>query len=70
MLIESLTDLPPTISVEEAGRVLGLSRSAAYRAADRGELPTIRLSGRLYVPTPKLLAMLGVSSSGTDENPK
>lgn len=67
MLINSLSDLPPTISVEEAGRVLGLSRSAAYRAADRGELPTIRLSGRLYVPTPKLLSLLGVSSRGTDE---
>lgn len=51
--------LPPTITVEHAGELLGLSRSAAYRAADRGELPTIRFGRRLFVPTPKLLALLG-----------
>jgi hypothetical protein len=28
-----LNELPPTISVERAARLLGLSRSAAYRAA-------------------------------------
>lgn len=52
--------LPPTITVEEAGGLLGLSRSAAYRAADKGELPTIRFGRRLFVPTPRLLALLGV----------
>ena len=52
--------LPPTITVEEAGELLGLSRSAAYRAADKGELPTIRFGRRLFVPTPRLLTLLGV----------
>jgi len=52
--------LPPTITVEHAGELLGLSRSAAYRAADKGELPTIRFGRRLFVPTPRLLALLGV----------
>lgn len=51
--------LPATIKVEEAGRVLGMSRTAAYRAAASGDLPTIRLNGRLYVPTARLLEMLG-----------
>lgn len=60
----NLEMLPPTITVEHAGELLGLSRSAAYRAADRGELPTIRFGRRLFVPTPKLLALLG---SGGDE---
>jgi excisionase family DNA binding protein len=59
----TLTDLPPTISVEEAGKILGLSRTSAYRAASRGDLPTIRINGRLYVPTARLLALLGC---GTD----
>lgn len=51
--------LPPTIKVEEAGRILGISRTAAYRAAASGDLPTIRLNGRLYVPTARLLNLLG-----------
>lgn len=55
----TLEGLPPTIKVEQAGQLLGLSRTAAYRAASRGDLPTIRLNGRLYVPTAKLLTMLG-----------
>lgn len=55
----SIHELPPTLSVEEAGRLLGLSRSSAYRAVERGELPTIRLAGRMHVPTARLLTMLG-----------
>ncbi len=56
----TFSELPPTISVEEAGELLGISRRSAYRAAARGELPTLRLGRRLVVPTAKLLALLGV----------
>lgn len=38
-----------TLSVVEAGRRLGIGRCAAYRAANRGELPVIRIGGRLLV---------------------
>lgn len=63
----ALQELPPTISVEEAGEILGVSRRSAYRAAETGELPTLRLGRRLLVPTPKLLAMLGLDASRQDE---
>ena len=53
------TDLPPTLSVASAGKFLGMSTSAAYRAVERGELPTISLSGRKRVPTLLLLRLLG-----------
>lgn len=53
--------LPATLSVEEAGTLLGLSRSSAYRAAARGQLPTLVFGRRLLVPTARLLEMLGVS---------
>jgi excisionase family DNA binding protein len=53
--------LPATIRVEEAGKLLGLSRSSAYRAAARGQLPTLVFGRRLLVPTARLLEMLGVS---------
>jgi excisionase family DNA binding protein len=49
------------VSVEEAARLLGLGRSAAYEAARRGELPTRRLGRRLLVPVPALLEWLGAA---------
>ena len=39
-----------TLTVEEAGRALGISRGSAYLAAKSGQLPTIRVGGRLLVP--------------------
>jgi excisionase family DNA binding protein len=39
-----------TVTVEEAGRILGISRGAAYAHARDGSLPTIRLGKRLLVP--------------------
>jgi hypothetical protein len=44
-------DTPRTLSVPEAGkRYFGISRNAAYRAAERGEIPTIRIGNLLRVP--------------------
>lgn len=38
------------ISVPEAGKRLGIGRSAAYAAARNGQLPVIRIGGLLRVP--------------------
>jgi excisionase family DNA binding protein len=54
-----LSDLPPTISVAETAVLLGISRSAAYRAAKAGQLVVFRVGRRLLVPTAPLLRMLG-----------
>jgi excisionase family DNA binding protein len=48
-----------TITVEEAGPVLGISRSSAYEAARTGEIPTLRIGRRLVVPVGALRRMLG-----------
>jgi excisionase family DNA binding protein len=56
----TVPDLPATISVKAAGRLLGISRSAAYRAAAAGDIPTFRLGRRLYVPTARLFELLGI----------
>jgi len=55
-----LNGLPPTISVEHAGRLLGLGRSAAYEAVRRSELPVLKFGRRMVVPTARVLAMLGL----------
>jgi excisionase family DNA binding protein len=54
-----MNELPLTLSVEGAARLLGISRGLAYDAARRGELPTIRLGRRLLVPTARLLELVG-----------
>jgi excisionase family DNA binding protein len=51
--------LRPLISVEEAAALLGIGRSAGYRAAASGDLPTLRWGRRVYVPTARLLNMIG-----------
>jgi len=38
------------LSVEEAGRKLGIGRAAAYAHAKSGHIPTIRLGNRMLVP--------------------
>jgi excisionase family DNA binding protein len=59
-----VAELPPTISVEHAAKLLGVSRSVAYRAAASGQLPTITFGRRLLVPTCRLLEMLGFPVEG------
>ena len=47
-----------TLSVEQAGKVLGLSRASAYVAAQTGDIPTIRIGRRLLVPKAALERLL------------
>lgn len=61
IVLPDVTELPPTVSVEHAAKLLGVSRSAAYSAAARGELPTIAFGRRRLVPTRRLLQLLGLS---------
>lgn len=56
---------PLTISVPEAGeKYLGISRNAAYRAAERGEIPTIRVGALLRVPVVRMEKMLAGEKAG------
>ncbi len=48
-----------TLSIEEAGEVLGIGRSLAYLLARQGRLPVLRLGRkRLVVPKSALEEML------------
>ncbi len=48
-----------TLTVPEAGELLGIGRAAAYAAARSGELPVLRIGRKVLVPRARLLAMLG-----------
>ena len=65
--VEDLRTLPPTVTVERAAKLAGISRGVAYEQARRflasgGQtgLPCRRLGRRLLVPTALLLAWLGI----------
>jgi excisionase family DNA binding protein len=47
------------MSIPETAVLLGISRSAAYRAVTRDEIPSVRIGRRLLVPTAKLYRLLG-----------
>ena len=47
-----------TLSVVEAARIMGVSKNVAYEAARRGEIPSIRLGGRILVPRAALERLL------------
>jgi hypothetical protein len=53
-----LDGLPLLIPVPRAAQLLGISRSAAYRCAACGDLPTTHLGGRVYIVTAKLRELL------------
>ena len=42
----------------DVGQALGLGRSATYAAAQRGQIPTLRIGGKVLVPTACLRRML------------
>ncbi len=47
------------LTIEEAGKALGISRSTAYKLCKKGQIPTIRLGERrLVVPVAALMKML------------
>jgi excisionase family DNA binding protein len=48
----------PTMDVEEAAIELGIGRNAAYDAARRGDIPTIRIGKRIKVLREPLRRML------------
>ena len=46
------------LTIEEAGKLLGLGRSGTYEAARRGDIPTLRVGSRILVPKVALLKLL------------
>ena len=56
-----------TLTVKETAKVLGIGCSLAYRMAQAGEIPTLRLGRKLLVPRQALNQLLGTQ---TAENKK
>jgi len=47
-----------TLGIKEAARILGIGKNQAYQAARTGELPTLRIGGRILVSRTSLEKLL------------
>jgi len=47
-----------TVSVNQASKLLGLSRNATFAAVNRGDIYSIKIGRRLLIPKARLLAMI------------
>ena len=50
------------LTIEEAGKLLGLGRSGTYEAPRRGDIPTLKIGSRILVPKVALLKLLEETS--------
>jgi excisionase family DNA binding protein len=57
-------------TVPQVAALLGLSRNAAYDAAKRGEIPTLRMGRLLLVPKVSFHRMLGMTGAVTTTPPE
>ncbi|WP_405087758.1 helix-turn-helix domain-containing protein [Microbispora sp. NBC_01389] len=58
--LRDLQDLPPTLDLMTAARILGIGRTKAYELAKKDEFPvrTLRIGDLYRVSTPDLLRLL------------
>ncbi len=59
--MSALSQLPAVLTVEEAGELLRIGRSAAYQAVKAGEIPSIRVGRTIRVPKFRLEQLLGLA---------
>jgi excisionase family DNA binding protein len=58
-----------TYTVLEVGRLLGISRGAAYEGVASGEIPSIRIGRRLLVPRAAFNRLLDLKDAN-DQQPR
>lgn len=51
-----------TLTVEEVARSLGISRTSAYNAINRNEIPHLRVGGRIVIPRDRFKTWLANST--------
>ena len=56
-----------TLSVEEAGKLLGVSRQIAYQLSRRADFPTLHIGRRILVPKKQLEIWMDRQVNGKEE---
>ena len=55
-----------TLSLEEAGKLLGVSRQTAYLLTRREDFPVLRIGRRILIPRKQLEAWMDRNVTGTE----
>lgn len=58
-----------TLSVEEAGKLLGVSRQIAYQLSRRADFPTLHIGRRVLVPRKQLESWMDRHVTGAEAEP-
>ena len=56
------------VSVEESGKLMGVSRQVAYKLSRRADFPTLRIGRRVLVPRKQLEAWMDRHVTGAEVN--
>ena len=56
------------LTVEEARKLLGLSRGLIYEAVRQGQIPSIRVGRRILIPRVALQRFLGEAAANKDNS--
>jgi len=59
----TLDDLPLLLTVEEAARLMRVSRNGAYNAVAEGTVPSIRIGRTIRIPRDALALTLGIRAN-------
>ena len=62
------TNEPLTLTVEDAAKALGISRTLAYEAIRRGEIPSVTIGRRILVPRSALVRLLSADVRPVNES--
>ena len=57
-----------TLSVEEAGKLMGVSRQVAYQLIHRPDVPTIQIGRRVLIPKKQLEEWMDRQVNGAEVN--
>ena len=57
-----------TLSVEEAGKLLGVSRQIAYQLSRRADFPTLHIGRRVLIPRKQLEEWMDRHVTGAEVN--
>ena len=57
-----------TLSVEEAGKLLGVSRQVAYQLIHRSDFPTLQIGRRILIPKKQLEEWMDRNVTGAEGN--
>jgi hypothetical protein len=64
--VRTLDDLKDRAAIRvypDLANVLGCSKKIAYEAVREGKVPSFRVRSRIFIPVPKLLALLGADAA-------